>query len=146
MKHGKLILTASLLAGAMVLFGWSRPTPAARVVECSCADVQVAGRWTGTGVDTDGTGWTFTLELKQRRCRLSGSFRWRSADGHSGTELVRGTVDCKRRLKVRGHQLKNVKGALTTTRYRGVFSKNLRTVKGRWLDGVPGTFKGRKAK
>lgn len=146
MRHGKLLLISSLLVGALILLGWSRPTPAARVVGCSCASVQVAGRWAGTGKDTAGTGWTFTLKLKQRRCKLTGSFRWNADDGHRGTELVRGTVDCKRRFKVRGYQLKDLKGDLTTTRYRAVFSKDLRGIKGRWLDGIPGTFKGRKVK
>jgi len=57
---------------------------------------------------------------------------------------VRGTLGCDRKLKVKGYQLKDVKGALTTTRYVGRFARNLKSVKGRWLDGVPGKFWGKK--
>lgn len=139
------ILMPLLLASTLLLAGWSdRPVPAGRKVECDCSNVPVEGRWFGTGVDTDGTGWKWTLTLKQQGCKLQGAFRWQSTEGSSGKELVRGTVDCKRRLQVRGYQLKDVKGALITTRYRATFSKDLRSIKGRWLDGVPGRFKGRK--
>ena len=148
MAHPYKILTALwLLASTLLLAGWSdQPVPAARKVECDCSNLPVDGRWFGTGLDTDQTGWKWTLTLKQQSCKLRGSFRWQSADGHSGTELVRGTLGCDRRLRLRGYQLKHVKGVLTTTRYRGTFSRDLRSVKGRWLDGIPGTFKGRKRK
>ena len=145
MTRAQKIFITALLAGTLLLAGWSDgPIPAARSVECDCSHLPVEGRWIGTGVDTDRTGWRWTLTLKQQGCKLRGSFRWQSADGHSGTERVRGTLGCRRRLRLRGYKLENVKGALTTTRYRGTFSRDLRTVKGRWLDGIPGTFRGRK--
>jgi hypothetical protein len=108
-----------------------------------CADMNVAGRWSGTGVDEGGTRWDRTMELTQTRCDVEGVITWRASSGRAGRELVRGRLDSTtRRFDFNGQQMEAGRGAIILGIYHAEFSADLRRITGRWTNGVPGTFEG----
>lgn len=136
-RYTILVAVAALLLPAPL-------ATAARSKICRCSLLQVAGSWAGKGLDQGKTRWTWALQLKQEDCKLSGRFRWDTNQGDEAVELVRGTLTCKRRFRLRGHKLEHSKGPVITGNYLGRFNKSLNKISGRWTNGIPGKFSGNK--
>jgi hypothetical protein len=105
--------------------------------------MNVAGRWSGTGVDEGGTRGDWTMELTQTRCDVDGVITWRVSIGSAGREHVRGRLDSTtRRFDFNGQQMEAGRGAIILGIYHAAFSADLRRITGRWTNGVPGTSEG----
>jgi hypothetical protein len=110
-----------------------------------CSDLNVAGRWSGTGLDEGGARWDWTMELTQTGCSVQGVITWQATSGSSGREHIRGQLDpTSRRFDFNGQQMEQGRGAIILGIYHAQFSADLRRITGRWTNGVPGTFQGTK--
>jgi hypothetical protein len=93
---------------------------------------RVAGTWSGTGDDTAGNHWTFTLELAENTGEVSGVFHWKHPV-YAGDEYFRGKVDCaKRTMSLVANR---AEGNVGTGSYSIVFAADYGSFIGKWTCG-----------
>lgn len=101
--------------------------------------------WRGSGSDTKGVRWDFTLDLDiDANGKMAGSFDWvTSEEDMYGIEFVRGTVDDDGCFEMDGTSTSRAKN-LVLCSYRGRFYNNYGRIEGSWKGDCPsGNFSGR---
>jgi len=103
------------------------------------------GNYAGTGVDEEGTTWSFTFALRQEGQDLVGTFEWSGSNGAVGEERVRGRVDCTSgRFEWSGEAASGGSETveIVTAEYSGRFTEDFGGFSGSWVGGSPGTLSG----
>jgi hypothetical protein len=103
----------------------------------------ISGTWAGTGDDTAGIHWTFTLELGEQDGKVRGTFHWKSKS-YAGDEEVRGTINCAAHTMSLTGVTSN--GSVGTAVYTLALDDKLASFRGDWKCprgdncGAPGTL------
>ena len=125
-----LIVSSALASSASAL-------PPRRPDAATC---DLTGAWMGSATDDGGTRWSFPMQIQQTGGAVQATIQWTGSNGHTGTERVRGTVDCTtRRLEMITESIASEH--LVPGLYHASVSADFASFSGHW-DG-PGVLPGR---
>lgn len=130
-----VVLMVAIGIGALAASASALPPRRPEAATCD-----LTGAWIGSATDDGGTRWTFPMQMQQTGGAVRGTIEWTGSNGHTGTERVRGTIDCATR------SLEMVTESIASEHlvpglYHARVTEDFASFSGRW-DG-PGVLPGR---
>ncbi|AKF10085.1 hypothetical protein [Sandaracinus amylolyticus] len=134
--HARALGAFGIVTIAVMLASSASALPPRGATSCD-----LTGEWIGDAVDDAGTRWTFPMHVQQEGATVRATIEWHGSNGHTGTERVRGTIDCaSRAIELQTESIASEH--LVPGVYHATASADFRSFAGRWEgpSAIPGRF------